>query len=290
MATKVCPSCGAEYIAKATVCADCGVDLVEGPEVDPQEVGGPRGAGEQIAYELSEWSAEARTLLDQLMVAQAIPHVWESGTLVVDAASEPRTDLLVDQVEVSEQPTVDPDVDRIVYELEGWSEDKRSALADALTDDGIAHGWDAQDNLVVAADDQDHTDAVVDRIDVADTIDVDPEADAEDAEQAGAPSGQPAADGGDVDGGDAETVMSELFVSADRLMHRPKDRSARERLTAAATEAERLPLPYGIPRPMWDDLAARAVELRDLFDASEGDELAIVDAAKAVREHLRDYV
>src|SRR4051812_23833298 len=102
MATKVCPNCRAEYIASATRCADCDVELVAGSEAE-EDTAGTSLTGDQIAYELSEWSPESRTLLDQLLVGDSISHVWESGTLVIDQANEAKTDLLVDQVEVSQQ-------------------------------------------------------------------------------------------------------------------------------------------------------------------------------------------
>src|SRR4051794_7658676 len=108
MATKVCPNCGAEYIARATRCADCDGELVAGTGVEDAPQADAGLTGDQIAYELSEWSPESRTLLDQLLVGDSVPHVWESGTLVVDQANEAKTDLLVDQVEVSQQPTLDP--------------------------------------------------------------------------------------------------------------------------------------------------------------------------------------
>ncbi len=288
MATKMCPECGAEYVPKATMCADCDVALVAGTDVDPANVGRPAKGGDQVAYELGDWSAESRTLLDQLLVGEVVPHVWEAGTLVVDAANETRADRLVDQVEATEQPTLDPDADRVVYELDGWSEDRRSQLAEALTSDGIAHGWDADDNLVVVFDDQDHTDAVLERIDSAEEIDADPEADGAEGDD-DADDVEAAIDGADGPQ-DTESVMSDLFVSADRLMHKPKDRSDARTFTAASLAARRLPLPYGIARTVWDDLVARSSELRELLAADDIDEDAAIEAAKAVREHLRDYV
>lgn len=286
MATKMCPECGAEYVARASVCADCDVELVGGTDVDPQDVGEPQKGGDQVAYELGDWSVESRTLLDQLLVGEVVPHVWESGTLVVDAANETRADRLVDQVEATEQPTLDPDADRVVYELDGWSEDRRSQLAEALTSDGIAHGWDADDNLVVVADDQDHTDAVVDRVSTADQIEVDPQQESADAEAEAVVSGASA----NTASADAETVMSDLFVAADRLMHKPKDRGDAHTFTNAAAAAAELGLPYGIARPVWDDLVGRAEDLSDLLAAGDLDEDAVIEAAKVVREHLRDYV
>src|SRR3954451_4041306 len=125
MATKVCPNCRAEYIASATRCADCDVELVAGSEAE-EDTAGTSLTGDQIAYELSEWSPESRNLLDQLIGGARVTQVWESGTMVVDQGNEAKTDLLVDQVEVSQQPTLDPDSERIAYPLEGWSEDKRA--------------------------------------------------------------------------------------------------------------------------------------------------------------------
>ncbi len=280
MATRTCPECGAEYIASATRCADCDVELVAGSGVDPEAVGEPDPNVEQMTYDLSEWSGEARTLLDQLLVGELIAHVWESGTLVVGAVDERRVDRLVDQVEVTDQPTLDPDVDRIVYELDGWDEERRSQLGEALTTDGVAHGWDDDDNLVVAIDDQDHTDAVVDRVATADLIDADPRTDDEDGDD-----GQ-----GEGDGPDAESVMSDLFVVADRLLHHPKDRHDARQLAAATDAAAGLRLPYGIARPVWDDLIERVEALRSAVEAEPLDEADVLDAAKSVREHLRDYV
>src|ERR687893_254470 len=129
MPVKVCPECGAEYVLSVEVCADDGSELVtsetdemeaevaeeaaladerEEAELTGDDVG-EQPDGEQLAYEFEEWDNQSRVLLDQLLGGESIMHVWEGATLVVRAVDEPRVDELVEQVEITNQPTLDPD-------------------------------------------------------------------------------------------------------------------------------------------------------------------------------------
>ena len=43
-----------------------------------------------------------------MLASQGIVHVWEAGTLVIRAGDETTVDELIDHVEMSEQPSLDP--------------------------------------------------------------------------------------------------------------------------------------------------------------------------------------
>lgn len=291
MTTMVCPSCEAQYLARVQRCPDCDVELLSSEDEDEAADDGlVEGQADQMTYELDEWDSASRVLLDRLLLGEDVHHVWEGTTLVVRADQEVTVDRLVEQVEVSEQPTLDPDVDQLIYELDGWSEAKKMVLGHELTNDELAHGWDSDDNLVVLADDEDAVEAVIDRIDAANpesdtdperTIDVDPAADAEeDADE----------EPGDDNGPTPQDVMSDLFVAADRLMHRPKGRDEAAAFSSAADGAAALKLPYGFAPAIWQDLLDRVASLSEALGADPVDEPTVRDAAKALRSHLREYV
>ncbi|MEJ7584127.1 MAG: hypothetical protein WKF43_08560 [Acidimicrobiales bacterium] len=185
MSVKVCPECGSEYVSAVAECADCAVELVvsdtdemeaeiaeeaakaadiERAELDGEETDG-QPTGDQIAYEFAEWDNASRVLLDQLLTGQEIMHVWEATSLVVRAADEAAVDELVEQVEVTNQPTLDPDREQVVYDLSGWPDEKRSALTTSLTEAEIPLGFDENDDLVVHEDDEERVEALLDQVD-----------------------------------------------------------------------------------------------------------------------------
>ncbi len=308
MTVKVCPECEAEYVATVQECADCGATLVEtdGPEVA------------QLGYEFEEWDGNGRVLLDQLLTGQGIVHVWEGTTLVVRAADEEAVDTLVEQVEAAELPELDPDRAQVVYELDGWPDEQRAALVEALVDAALPHAFDEDDDLVVHEDDEERVEPILDRIDTTsalpsvpgddpddldgDEVDLDEEPGPEratvdeavdeaveeldvevDEDEAGE---APAVD----DGLAAQDAMSELFVAADRLMHDPDDHEGVLSLGDAARMVESIGLPYGFSPAVWKDITARAVALRELLEAVETDDDEVIEAATGLRTVLRQYV
>jgi hypothetical protein len=299
MPVKVCPECGAEYLLSVAVCADDGTELVtsetdemeaevaeEAALADDREEAGLVGDdvgespdGEQLAYEFEEWDNQSRVLLDQLLEGESIMHVWEGATLVVRAQDESRVDELVEQVEVSNQPTLDPDKEQIVFELEGWPEEKRAALSTSLEEAGISYGHDENDDLVVLEEDEERVEAVLDQVDFNFSLDAEDVADDDEEGE----------DDGD-DGLAAQDAMSELFVAADRLMHDPDDSAGVLRLTDAATTVEGMALPYGFAPGVWSEIIEHAAALRTLLETADSDDDAVIESSKGLRNLLRQYV
>ncbi len=289
MTTRVCPSCGAQYVAAVSRCADCDTELVEALSDEVVEsVGlGDSEPADQMAYELDEWTGDARVVLDGMLNRESIPHVWEIGTLVVRSQDEERVDELVDEVESSEIPTLDPDADQVVYEISGWTEDQLTDLEAALLAEGIPHGIDESGDLVVLEADEDRVEPILDRIDMEDVL----TADAVQADGEGSAEEPPASSTDEDDGLAAQEVMSALFINADRLMKDPDDRDDVARFSTAADQADALSLPYGFSPAVWDDVKAKVAALRSLLgDEYEADADDVIEAARVLRQTLRQYV
>ena len=130
MTTKVCPACGAEYIATATACADCKVALVlpepvpEGADVDEVEGGAAAGGDEgeealddldgsdvdeALAYDLADWSPDQRADLTALLDTEGIPWAWDGDELLVDVADEARVEELVESIDFPDALDADGD-------------------------------------------------------------------------------------------------------------------------------------------------------------------------------------
>ncbi|MER3445142.1 MAG: hypothetical protein C4333_13910, partial [Meiothermus sp.] len=88
MAIRVCPSCGSEYGDGVERCRDCGVALVE-----------PDDEGEEVVYELGEWTQEMRDALSGMLRDLRIAHAWEDTDLVVREEDADRVEEMLDRVE-----------------------------------------------------------------------------------------------------------------------------------------------------------------------------------------------
>ena len=69
----------------------------ENPEVleEGEKIGPDSNA--EIEYELHEWAGETRLVLDQLLILNEVPHVWQGATLVVREEDEQATDQLIEE-------------------------------------------------------------------------------------------------------------------------------------------------------------------------------------------------
>ncbi len=154
---------------------------------------------------------------------------------------------------------------------------ERCAATTALLEADIPYRWEADLVLVVPTVAEQEVDRLLDELeDLEDTDEEDVEVEGEDDD---------VADGGE----EAQTAMGDLFVAADRLQHEPADpRMAADAMEAATTVAACEP-PYGIERPVWKQIQARAEKLATSLEEA-ADEDTVADDARALREYLRDLV
>lgn len=268
METRACPACGARYVATTTICEDCGVDLVDEPSAAE---GDQLGEGDQVAYDLTAWDPEDRVLVERLLTGEEIPHVWEVATLVVRREHEERVDALLDSVDTGDEELVDLDPDRpqLEYELEGWTDEQREELDNALAEHGIAHGWDEETGvLVVYEEDEERVEQLLDAVEFPDALE---------------------ADGEDEDGTAAQDAMSALFVAADKLMHDPSDADGVVEAVDSATRVAELETPFGFSDEDWTSIVGQAEGLRTAIEGDADDE-AVVERATELRTTLRRFV
>lgn len=322
MAVLRCPECGDLYLVATERCESCGAALDEVAERAPAEPARRRselGTAEHEPWELHEWTMEGRRLLDGMLTSADIPHAWQGSTLLAPEVEHDRVEALVDEVAESDarvgladedddgdhdegaddlegdEPLADPD-DRgasaeVGYDLSGWDDTARGDLVAALADAGIEHRWDADDDLVVAAEDEERVDAVF--------ADLAPDGeDAEDVTDALVDEGDDELDDGIDDGLLVQETLSTLFIAADRLQHNPLDGTSSREVIEARDTARTLRLPFGFERLQWQGILASADELvacvQPPADADgrppKPDDEAIREAAVDLRRRLREVV
>ena len=256
-----CFQCGNEYEPEVEDCVECGVALVSEPPADPAEVGA--SDEDQLAYELHEWAGESRRILDQDLTAAGIAHAWQGATLVVRADDEEAVDRAIESAEDAGGPAIEPGVETVAYEVDGWAADEQSAFSDLLVRLGVPHEFDAEGDLVVRAADEEAVEAALD------------------AFEAGAD------DRPELEGLDANGLLSEVFVACDRLRRDARDLAGIERLTDLAPVLVGHRPPFGIDGRMWSALGERASALVDLLGTGDPEPVAVSDMAGELAEILR---
>ncbi len=91
----------------------------------------------------------------------------------------------------------------------------------------------------------------------------------------------------ELDGLDANTLLTEVFVSCDRLRRDHRDDTGVGeilRLTPLLTEHRP---PFGIEANIWDEIGKRSIDLVDLLSEGSGDEEEIKSQAGGLAEILR---
>jgi hypothetical protein len=156
--------------------------------------------GDEITFDLEEWSEPDRSVLRERLETLGVPHSWEGTTLVIAAADEAWVERVMDQVDEDlSAAQEEAESEEVAYDLTDWDDDSCLRLLDTLAAETIPYGLDG-DELLVASLDEARVDEIVAAITTPGaTLTV---------------------------GGPASfEAMSELFVAADQLVHDPDDRS-----------------------------------------------------------------
>lgn len=227
------------------------------PTADPS-------ATTELSYELDEWSTESRELLDRLLTTNQVTHAWQGGTLAVSSDDEGMVDELIGEVEATLLPALDPEAEKVVYEVAEWSPEERADLTDALVEEGVRYVFDDMGDLVVVAMDEDRVDTIIDEL----------------------TDGEEKVD----DGPPATEVLSELFVAADILRRSPRDARAIGTAREHAAAVIALPPPYGFERRTWAQVGLRAGALRKALEDDAPDDEAVAEVAGELRDLLHPMV
>jgi hypothetical protein len=93
-----CPRCGAQYLATATTCADCGARLR------------PAGdEGDEVAYDLGDWTAEQRQELVEGLASEGVVARLEDGELVVPESAADLAEELIEEVDAPDALAAEDD-------------------------------------------------------------------------------------------------------------------------------------------------------------------------------------
>ena len=87
--TRLCPECGAEYLAMVQMCADCLVPLLE-PGIELVD---------ETEFDLGDWPADLRGRLVRELEQRSVEFEWEADTLVVADADADTVESIVDALE-----------------------------------------------------------------------------------------------------------------------------------------------------------------------------------------------
>jgi hypothetical protein len=93
-----CPRCGAQYLATATTCVDCGARLRAAAD-----------EGEEVAYDLADWTAEQRQELVASLAGEGVVARLEDTELVVAEADADVAEELIEEVDAPDALAAEED-------------------------------------------------------------------------------------------------------------------------------------------------------------------------------------
>jgi len=208
-------------------------------------------------------------MLDAELDAMRIRRAWQAGTLIVNASDADVVDDLIDLVEDRIGLDLPPDAEPVIYDVGDWPVGLEDRFIEALIDERIRHQRGYHE-VTVGVDDEERVDALVDEVTAAWEDEQVPE--------------------DEQDEPDAQEVLSELFVTADRLQHGPSDKAAVVRFDDAATLVKTMRVPFGFDEATWQPIVDGSVALHDLLAEADSSDEDIVEAASDLRGVLRPLV
>lgn len=271
MTTMYCFQCAREYVEEVSECVECGVGLVDQKPTPPEEVG--EQDEPQVAYELYEWSFEARRMLDGLLTAEGIAHGWQGAVLITREADEDRVDGLVEQAEEADGPILDPDAELIEYSMNEWSAEAQSALVDALGLAGIPHQFSVEGDLAIAEEHEDQVDELIDQ--VAERIAIEEELGDATLE---------------IEGLELNDLLGDVRGLAKKLQKNPGDAKATISMVDKASTVADIKTPFGFNSRSWSRIRLAATRMIDTLADEERDEDTVTESAEILVAELHNVV
>ncbi len=238
-------------------------------ETDADDSGSEEG--QWLEYELHPWALESRVMLRQLLVADEVVHSWQGATLLVHHTLEDQVDTLISEVEDAQVQRIEPDDDLTAFEIGEWPPDLRQELMTRLTQSGVPHLLDEEDDacdLLVREADEEQVELVIDDI----------------------LARQEEADLVELDGLEVNEQLSDLFVACDRLRRNPRDAGGVLDALSSARRVTRVRTPFGFSSQNWRALREAAGTLAALLESDDTDDDELRDLAQRLRDVLQTLI
>jgi len=271
MSTMYCFQCAREYVEEVTDCVECGVGLVDQKPTPPEEVGGQDDP--QVAYELYEWSFEARRMLEGLLTSEGLAHGWQGAVVIVLEADEDRVDALIEQAEAADGPILDDDVEKIGYAMDEWSAEAQSALVDALGLAGIPYMFSSEGELLVAEENEEQVDEIIDQ--VTERLAIDNEL----GEASQVIEGLPLND-----------LLGDVRVLANKLVKNAGDAKSTLAMVKKAELLADVKTPFGFDSRRWARIRMGATHMLATLADEDREEDDVHEAARALSGELAEVV
>lgn len=236
-----CFQCGNEYFPEVTECIECGVSTTtqKPPEITML---GEEGK-ENLAYDFHEWTGEARSLLENLLSGANIVHVWQGATLVTQVLDEEKVDTFINEVDMAFRPSLDPEAEKIEYELKDLSDPEVSSLTKTLESEEIPFEISEAGDLLIQVTDESSVEGIFDKL-------------TQDGEHVF----------GEVEDADVPYILSELLGLCNKL------ETDAALTTADLIEGKKaldlvveLSLPFGFSADNWQQIIQKSLAVADIF-------------------------
>lgn len=225
-------------------------------------------AGDWVAYDLHEWSLEARLMLAQLVTAEKLPHAWQGTTLLVHEDQEEAVDELIDEVEDASDGRIEPGDPVVGFEMDEWAGELLAELIARLGGAGVPHEIDEDGDLIVREADEEQVELIIE--------DLIARAQDEGLEE--------------LDGLEVNSLLSELFVACDRLRRDVRDADGVLDAVRYGKRLAEVATPYGFSGTSWRGLRERSAELVEMLEGGEVGDDELRSHAHELRDVLQQLI